>query len=121
MQLMNRQLVMLSRVVLHPTYRGAGLAARFVRRSCELTRFPWVEALAAMGWANPFFERAGFVRVGPTRAKKDSREGHSALYRRPSGARLIRQETYEKSRSTSPLYYIFDNRESMCRTGREGG
>ena len=27
----------------------------------------WVETLSAMGHANPFFERAGFVRVGAAR------------------------------------------------------
>jgi uncharacterized protein len=61
---LNGQLLTLSRVVLHPTYRGAGVAASFVRSACRLCPAPWIEALAAMGRANPFFEKAGFVRVG---------------------------------------------------------
>ena len=61
---LNEQLWLLARVVLHPTYRGAGIAAAFVRRACETCPVPWVETLSAMGQANPFFERAGFVRVG---------------------------------------------------------
>src|SRR5262249_51900278 len=61
---LNEQLWLLQRVVLHPTYRGAGVAAPFVRRACELCPVDWVETLSAMGWVNPFFERAGFVRVG---------------------------------------------------------
>src|SRR5262249_52829754 len=61
---LNGQLWLLARVVLHPTYRGAGVAAAFVRRACELCPVPWVEALATMGRANPFFEKTGFIRVG---------------------------------------------------------
>ena len=33
---LNQQLVTLQRVVIHPMYRGAGLASAFVRRACEL-------------------------------------------------------------------------------------
>src|SRR5439155_12572601 len=61
---LNQQLWLLQRVVIHPTYRGAGIAASFVRRACGLCPVDWIETLSAMGQANPFFERAGFVRVG---------------------------------------------------------
>lgn len=64
---LNAKLWVLRRVVLHPAYRGAGVAAAFVRRACELCPADWVETLAAMGHANPVFERAGFVRVGAAR------------------------------------------------------
>src|SRR5207249_139135 len=68
---LNRQLWLLARVVLHPTYRGAGIGAAFVRRACTTCPVDWIETLSAMGQANPFFERAGFVRVGVVR--KDRR------------------------------------------------
>src|SRR5262249_22184985 len=71
---LNEQLWLLQRVVLHPTYRGAGFAAAFVRRACELCPVDWVETLTAMGHANPFFERAGFVRVGVIRKASPGRE-----------------------------------------------
>src|SRR3954464_3705633 len=61
---LNRQLWLLARVVLHPTYRGAGIGAAFVREACRACRGRWVEPLAAMGHASPVFERAGFARVG---------------------------------------------------------
>jgi len=116
---LNAQLVTLSRVVVHPTYRGIGVATRFVRRSCELSGWPWVEALAQMGHINPFFEKAGFVRVGVSRNRAHSREGHSALYggRRGKGnrKRLLTRETNEKSRYAQPVYYVFDNREHSRR------
>ena len=64
---LNEKLWLLQRVVLHPAYRGAGIAAAFVRRACELCPVDWVETLSAMGHANPVFERAGFTRVGAPR------------------------------------------------------
>ena len=117
MQALNRQLVTLSRVVLHPTYRGAGLAAWFVNASCRACPWPWIEALAEMGHLNPFFERAGFVRVGVTRRKEQrSRRGHSAIYGgrldQQGRRRLVSAETHEKSRYAEPVYYVFDNRNS---------
>ena len=113
---MNRQLVMLSRVVVHPTYRGAGVAASFVRRSCELCPYPWIETLAQMGHINPFFERAGFVRVGSTQPQRRSRIAHSAIYggnrHHEEGKGLVSEETYHKSRYAEPVYYVFDNRRN---------
>lgn len=113
-QTLNRQLVTLSRVVIHPAYRGAGVAAAFIRRSCETCSWPWIETLAQMGHMNPFFEKAGFQRVGVTVTKSHSIEGHSAIYggrRNKHGKqRLVSKETFEKSRYSEPVYYIFDNR-----------
>jgi ABC-type ATPase with predicted acetyltransferase domain len=64
---LNAKLWLLQRVVLHPAYRGAGIASAFVRRACDLCPADWIETLAAMGHANPVFERAGFTRVGAAR------------------------------------------------------
>ena len=116
---MNAQLVTLSRVVIHPTYRGAGIASKFIRRSCESCPWPWIESLAQMGHINPFFERAGFVRVGVTRAKSRSIEGHSAIYGNRAGRngkqQLVTRETHKKSEYANPVYYIFDNRKDDPR------
>lgn len=120
LQALNQQLVTLSRVVLHPTYRGAGLAAAFIRASCQQSRWPWIEALAEMGHNNPFFERAGFTRVGITQKTNRSRAGHSAIYGAQRDAqgrpRLISAESYEKSRHAEPVYYLFDNRSHTAAT-----
>ncbi|MFL5329074.1 MAG: hypothetical protein ACJ8C4_09165 [Gemmataceae bacterium] len=88
---LTRQLWVLARVVLHPTYRGAGIAGPFVRRACELCPVPWIEALAAMGHANPFFERAGFRRLGVIHKRMNDRKSRFA---------------------GEPVYYIRDNRQS---------
>jgi len=123
MRTLNRQLVMLSRVVVHPTYRGAGIAARFVRRSCELCPYPWIETLAQMGHINPFFETAGFVRVGSSRPRHRSRVNHSVIYggRRSNASQgLVSEETHRKSRYAEPVYYVFDNRTQTNRRQETG-
>lgn len=102
---LNDQLWLLQRVVLHPTYRGAGIAADFVRRACELCPVDWVETLTAMGHANPFFERAGFTRVGVIRKSGATRK-HGAY----GGTARVSAETLAKSRFSEPVYYVFDNR-----------
>lgn len=125
-QSLNQQLVTLSRVVLHPTYRGAGIAAAFIRQSCLACPWPWIETLTEMGHINPVFEKAGFQKVGITKPARRSRRGHSALYgagsKRHARKRhkpLLTKETNEKSRYARPVYYIFDNRSS--RRYAEGG
>lgn len=116
LQALNQQLVTLSRVVLHPAYCGAGLAAAFVEASCRKCPWPWIEALAEMGHLHPFFEHAGFQRVGTCHSPASSRAQHSALYGAARTARgerrLISQTSYEKSRYAHPVYYIRDNRPS---------
>jgi hypothetical protein len=104
---LNEQLWLLSRVVLHPTYRGAGLAAGFVREACRSCPVPWVETLTAMGHANPFFERAGFARVGVVRKAGDGK-GSCGQY---GGGAKCSRETAARSRYSEPVYYVFDNRQ----------
>ncbi|HJZ92078.1 MAG TPA: hypothetical protein VKE40_14480 [Gemmataceae bacterium] len=102
---LNEQLWLLSRVVLHPTYRGAGLAAGFVREACRTCPVPWIETLTAMGHANPIFDRAGFVRVGVVR--KPDAAGYGGQYG-PRGR--CNAQTMAKGRYSEPVYYVFDNR-----------
>jgi len=106
---LNRQLWLLSRVVLHPTYRGAGIAAAFVRRACRSCPVDWIETLTAMGQANPFFERAGFVRVGVFR-KQPRRKNQSCAVVYGNSRTEISAETQAKSRFSEPVYYVLDNR-----------
>jgi GNAT superfamily N-acetyltransferase len=102
---LNQQLWLLQRVVLHPTYRGAGIASGFVRRACELCPVDWIETLSAMGHANPFFERAGFVRVGTIRHRSGFHQ-HGAY----GGSAKLTLESLSKSQHSEPVYYIRDNR-----------
>jgi len=65
--LLNAEVECISRVVVHPVYRGCGLAVRLVRQAILDAQRPLVEALAAMGAVHPFFERAGMkaYRIAP--------------------------------------------------------
>ncbi len=99
---LNRQLWLLQRVVLHPTYRGAGIGAGFVEAACRRCPVPWIETLSAMGRVNPFFERAGFVKVGVI-----PRTGKAGMYGK--GTKLT-AETVSKSEYSEPVYYVRDNR-----------
>jgi len=59
--LVNRELRIISRVVIAPNWRGLGLARRLVAETLDEVGTPYVEALAAMGRVHPFFERAGMT------------------------------------------------------------
>jgi ribosomal protein S18 acetylase RimI-like enzyme len=60
----NRHVRTISRVVVHPQFRGVGLASRLVRHVCAAAGVRYVEAFAVMGRVHPFFERGGMVRRG---------------------------------------------------------
>ena len=61
MRLLNAELECISRVIVHPLYRGQGLAVRLIRHALATAQTPFMEALAVMGQINPFFERAGMM------------------------------------------------------------
>ncbi|MEZ6049565.1 MAG: hypothetical protein R3C11_29095 [Planctomycetaceae bacterium] len=115
LQQQDRQLVMLSRIVLHPDYRGLGLAHRFVQAACRQVDWPWIECLSEMGHFNPFLEKAGFQRLGLCGRAESDIEHHSVLYgstKLHGQKRKLTQTTHKKSRYARPVYYLFDNREN---------
>jgi GNAT superfamily N-acetyltransferase len=60
-KLLNREVRVISRVVVHPCWRGLGLAVSLVRAALSKPTTQYTEALAAMGRVNPFFECAGMT------------------------------------------------------------
>lgn len=52
----------ISRVIVHPQFRGLGLARILVEGLCAICRAPYAEARAAMASVHPLFERAGMRR-----------------------------------------------------------
>ena len=76
---LNAEIECISRVVVHPIYRGCGLAVRLVRRALAEAQTPFVEALAAMGAVHPFFELAGMTCHG----RFGSGRGYSYYLARP--------------------------------------
>ena len=65
LELINANIRRISRLIIEPRFRGVGLASRLVRETMPLVNVPIVEALAVMGWVNPFFERAGMKAYKP--------------------------------------------------------
>jgi len=56
---LNAEIECISRVIVHPAFRGLGLAVRLVKHAIATAQTPIVEAIAMMGTISPFFERAG--------------------------------------------------------------
>jgi ABC-type ATPase involved in cell division/GNAT superfamily N-acetyltransferase len=79
--LLNREMEWISRVIVHPAYRGCGLAVRLVRHALATAETPMVESLAAMGAINPFFERAGMTpwRLAPDPHARRLRKSAAAV------------------------------------------
>ncbi len=59
LQLLNKHVRCISRVIIEPRYRGLGLAAWLVRETMPLLDVSIIESLAVMGLVNPFFVKAG--------------------------------------------------------------
>ncbi len=60
---LNREVLTLSRVIVHPLYRGLGLAPRLVAAVLDRLDVPLVEAFARMGRYVPFFRQAGMSEL----------------------------------------------------------
>ena len=71
--LLNREMRILRRLVVHPDLRGCGIGHRFVRRTLPMVGTRFVECLACMGRINPVFERAGMKKVDVCELPKRSR------------------------------------------------
>lgn len=59
--LINKNIRTISRVIIDERLRGLGLATRLVCETMPQMNVPIIEALAVMGIANPFFEKAGMT------------------------------------------------------------
>lgn len=59
--MINRDVRTISRVIVHPQWRGLGLARRLVQKALDTATTPFTEAFAAMGRVHPFFSQAGMT------------------------------------------------------------
>jgi hypothetical protein len=55
----------ISRVIVHPRFRGIGLASQLAHCLCDDCPTSYIEAIAAMAPAHPLFEQAGMTGVTP--------------------------------------------------------
>ncbi len=61
LELINKNIRCISRVIIEPRFRGLGLANRLVRQTMPEMNVPIIEAMAVMGRINPFLEKAGMT------------------------------------------------------------
>jgi GNAT superfamily N-acetyltransferase len=109
----NRNFAAVTRLVIDPRYRGAGIAWRFLRRACELTPWRWIELVSEMAAVVPFCQAAGFRRIYTGNAV--ALPGHRVEPRRTCyGKSNWTQEGFEKYlkrvRFSRPAYFIFENK-----------
>lgn len=137
---LNAEMRTIVRVIVHPAFRGIGLAEALVRRALTTAETEYVEALAAMGRVHPFFRRAGMAEYEPPRDEAEVRlvaalqaEGMRALdladaariRRTPGVERELRRLTRRSGRDwaalvaaarqrvlSRPRYYLWQKSEA---------
>jgi len=62
LQMANKYIRRIARVIIEPRYRGLGLASRLVAETMPKLGVGVIEAMAVMGQVHPFFEKAGMKR-----------------------------------------------------------
>ena len=62
-RLINKEIARITRVIIHPKFRGIGLGAFLVRETMPRVDARVIEVVAVMAKYNPFFEKAGMLRV----------------------------------------------------------
>lgn len=72
-QLINEEITRISRVIIHPKFRGIGLGAYLVKETMLKVNAKVVEVLAIMAMYNPFFEKAGMLKF-PYKRDRPSEE-----------------------------------------------
>jgi len=68
-QQLQKEISIISRVVIHPKYRSIGLGEKLVRDTLPFSGTPNVEAVAVMAKYNPFFEKAGMVKIAESKPR----------------------------------------------------
>jgi len=94
-RLINEEVARISRVIIHPKFRGIGLGAFLVRETLSKVDAKVIEVLAVMAKYNPFFEKAGMLRLDYRRDESSiERRMKRFLETRNFDFHLVRSKTY---------------------------
>jgi len=94
-RLINEEIARITRVIIHPKFRGIGLGAFLVRETMPKVDAKVVEALAVMAKYNPFFERAAMIRVDYDRDEVyEEKKIRRFLEARDFNLDFVRSKTY---------------------------
>lgn len=95
---LNKQLSIISRVVIHPKYRTIGLGAKLVSETLPLVGTPYVEMIAVMAKYSPFAEKAGMTKVAEQQSNSSLPQVYQALLRLGFDLQLLGSERYVASK-----------------------
>ncbi|MGB9660221.1 MAG: hypothetical protein ACPLY9_06910 [Nitrososphaerales archaeon] len=71
MAMINRDILRIWMVIVLPKYRSIGLGVKLVKETLPLVNVPCVETIAIMAKYNPFFEKAGMIRINVPETERD--------------------------------------------------
>ncbi|MGD0405093.1 MAG: hypothetical protein ABSB10_00370 [Candidatus Bathyarchaeia archaeon] len=108
-QEMNKQLSIISRVVIHPKYRTIGLGATLIRETLPLAGTPYVEMIAVMAKYNPFAEKAGMQKIAKQQSADSISEVSKTLSNLGFDLQLLGSERYVRAKLESL------NPKQMCQ------
>jgi GNAT superfamily N-acetyltransferase len=123
-EIINSRFINLSRIVIDPRYRGAGIASDFVKACClydDLLKERFIELITSMGQINQFWKKAGFkdygqtmsdtiggtVSIGGASRKKKAKTGQHNWPHENQGGH-VRSETKAQSKLAVMRYYLLD-------------
>jgi len=104
-KVLNRWFSVVSRIVIDPRYRGAGLAGDLMTLAVANAPNRWVEAVMSMGNVNPFARRSGLVDFGAVAG--DARAARGNVRTMP-GATAPSAAHAAQSRMATMRYYLAD-------------
>jgi ABC-type lipoprotein export system ATPase subunit/GNAT superfamily N-acetyltransferase len=77
---LQREVSIISRVVVHPKYRTIGLGVKLVKETLAKAGTPYVETLAVMAKYNPFFEKSGMQKIMESKPNENLQNATEQLY-----------------------------------------
>jgi ABC-type transport system involved in cytochrome c biogenesis ATPase subunit/GNAT superfamily N-acetyltransferase len=107
---LQKEVSVVSRVIVHPKYRSIGLGEKLVRDTLTFAGTPCVEAVAVMAKYNPFFEKAGMQKVAESKPSNAVAKALETLERLGFDVALMGSASYNQQKleqtGTQPVIEI---------------